>query len=79
MTDTQKIEYLKQELANALSRIGQLERKVETMRGRINANFNGHTQILQSLAEDTGSTRNFVFVGVDVAEAIAILFCERTR
>jgi hypothetical protein len=67
MTDTQKIKELEDHLVHALARIGQLESKVQTMRVNINANFDGHTDILKILYDHTNCSANVRFAYVDVA------------
>ncbi len=69
MSDRQKVEQFEQHLADALTRIGQLERKIQTMRVNINANLNGHTDILHELAKFTNCPTAMHFNHVDVAES----------
>ena len=68
MSDRQKIEELEQRLVQALTRIGQLESKVQTMRANINTNLNGHTDILKELADHCDGCGTMHFSYVDVAE-----------
>ena len=62
------IEELTNQLQNALNRINELERKVETMRGNINANFNSYASIMSQVVNHTKTPGGFnFFTGIDVA------------
>jgi len=63
-----RLTQLEQQLAQALSRISQLEKKVETMRGNINTNFSGHATALARITDQIGIRDRFTFqTSIDVA------------
>ncbi|MGA3285318.1 MAG: hypothetical protein ABSD57_12785 [Verrucomicrobiota bacterium] len=60
-------EQMQNRLDQALNRIALLEKKLDTMRFNINANLNGHTDILHTLAVHTDCNAPIRFLHVDVA------------
>jgi predicted RNase H-like nuclease (RuvC/YqgF family) len=68
MTDTQRITQLESQLREALNRINQLEEKIETIRGNVNGNIDGHTRVLNEISTHLGIRKRFTFkTGIDVA------------